>query len=268
MKELERFSEWRYTPIIPKEKRPLLDEWQLNPIPFSDLPNVPSECNVGLLLGPVSGGVVALDFDGEEAWEYWAKHFDFEPPKTVCWTSGKELRMQMLYSVPPAYWDALKKKVVSKLEFRWTGGQSVLPPSELADGRTYTWINSPSTTEICPLPQAVLEHWLTLILNSDIPKEPMTTDGLNHFVLQKLHAIGCIHRKGSATVNLWHRGEQTKGGWFVYIDNPLWVNHNGQKSIKVGQWIKQYWFLETQIERDYRDMLVAELKEIRAKDTK
>jgi hypothetical protein len=65
------------------------------------------------------------------------------------------------------YWDVLKRKVVNNLEFRW-GGQSVMPPSKLNDGRQYFWINSPSTTTIKQIPDDVLSHWLNMLLN-DMP---------------------------------------------------------------------------------------------------
>jgi hypothetical protein len=83
------------------------------------------------------------------------------------WTSGKEYRCQAAFLVPEIYWDVLKRKVVSSLEFRW-GGQSVMPPSKLVDGRQYAWINSPSTTVLQQIPDDVLSHWLTLLLN-DMP---------------------------------------------------------------------------------------------------
>jgi hypothetical protein len=264
MKELFVHPQWRYTPIQPGDKRPLMDEWQLHPVLIQDMPSVPDECNIGLLLGPESGGVVAMDFDGEEAWDYWSKTFDFDPPETVGWTSGKELRMQLLYSVPQDFWPMLKKKVINKLEFRWTGGQSVLPPSKLDDGRQYTWLNKPSTTPIAPLPLPVIDNWLSIINRAhEAPKLPDSTVGLNNYALQRLHALGCIYRKNGRTINLWHHTEQTRGGWYVFTSNPLWVNHNGHKSMRLDQWIRTYWYQQTNIAMDYRKQIVQELKAIR-----
>ncbi len=263
-KELAVHSEWRFTPICPGDKRPLLDEWQLNPLSLDEIPTVPTECNVGLLLGPVSGGVVAMDFDGEEAWQHWANTFDFDPPHTVSWTSGKELRQQMLYSVPQDMWDVLKKKVVNKLEFRWTGGQSVLPPSQLADGRSYTWINKPSETAIAPLPIECISHWVELMQRANVASTRIEcTHGLSNYVMQRLNALGCVYRSNGKTVNLWHRLEGTKGGWYVYIENPMWVNHQGQKAMRVDEWIKQFWFQQGNVAAEYRKTIMNELRTIK-----
>jgi hypothetical protein len=160
---LELLSDWRYTNVSAGDKKPYPDDWNNKPLTLSQV----SSSNIGLQLGEHSNGTCAIDFDGIEAIDYWNKQFpqyDITTIDTVCWTSGKDYRLQMAFTIDPMYWDVLKRKVVNKLEFRW-GGQSVLPPSKLNDGRQYYWINSPSNYTVKKLMPEVLEHWLQLLLN-------------------------------------------------------------------------------------------------------
>jgi hypothetical protein len=161
--ELELMSDWRYCNVTPGDKKPYPNDWNNKPLTLSQV----SSSNIGLQLGEHSNGTCAIDFDGIEAIDYWNKHFpqyDIGNLNTVMWTSGKDYRLQAAFTVDKMYWDVLKRKVVNSLEFRW-GGQSVLPPSKLNDGRQYCWINSPSNYVVKELMPDVLEHWLELILN-------------------------------------------------------------------------------------------------------
>ena len=122
---------------------------------------------MGVILGPASAGVAALDFDGTSAWSWFTEHFpDLEIPRTVSWASGRTDRCQMAFTVPPAYWDSLKTIKIATgeregFEFRWTGGQSVLPPSLHPDtGQEYFWVNAPDQTDLAILPDPILCHWL------------------------------------------------------------------------------------------------------------
>ena len=106
---------------------------------------------------------------------------------TIMWSSGKEYRCQAAFTVPQIYWDVLKRKVTHSLEFRW-GGQSVLPPSTLVDGREYFWINSPSTTKLREIPDDILTYWLQLLLD-DIPTynhQPIERPKLNDDTIVQL----------------------------------------------------------------------------------
>ena len=160
--ELQLMTDWRYCNVTALDKKPYPNNWQNTPLKLVD---VNPAGNIGLQLGEHSNGTCAIDFDGVEAIDYWNDMFPQYPIdqlNSVSWSSGKEYRLQVAFSVDNNYWDVLKRKVVSKLEFRW-GGQSVLPPSKLSDGRQYFYINKPSTTTLKPLPNEVLEHWLQLI---------------------------------------------------------------------------------------------------------
>jgi hypothetical protein len=159
--QLQLMPQWRYCNVKNGDKIPYPNNWQNNPLTLQQVEST----NVGLQLGIHSYGTCAIDFDGIEAIDYWNENFPQYPIhelNTIMWTSGKEYRLQAAFSVPKDYWDVLKRKVVSKLEFRW-GGQSVMPPSKLNDGRQYFFINSPSTTPLQVIPNDVLAHWLNLL---------------------------------------------------------------------------------------------------------
>lgn len=162
--ELECVPQWRFCSIPWGEKGPRSAGWQRNP---QQLKDIDGNNNVGVLLGPSSGGLVALDFDGTTAWSWFADTIDCQLPSTVMWTSGKADRCQMAFQVPEQYWDYVRTQKIATgtgegFEFRWTGCQSVVPPSQLKDGRTYTWVVGPDTTDIPVLPDAILSYWLEL----------------------------------------------------------------------------------------------------------
>lgn len=169
---------WELTPLGKRDpqtgeinpKAPYLLSWQNTDC---DLEFINSELKsgravgIGLRTGKASGYVVAIDFDGQSAIGHWLEKFG-EVPRTVTWTSGKPGRYQALFQVPETYWDSVKtKKFVTgeaeQLEFRYTGNQSVLPPSPHPETDGYVWINSPNDTLIADLPQQVIDYWLELI---------------------------------------------------------------------------------------------------------
>jgi len=191
--ELQLMLDWRYCNVTPGDKKPYPNNWQNNPLTLSEV----TSSNIGLQLGEHSNGTCAIDIDGEEALDYWYSNFpDYEIDKipTIMWTSGKPYRLQMAFSVDKIYWSVLKRKVVNKLEFRW-GGQSVLPPSKLIDGREYFYIKRPSKNHLLPIPDVVLTHWLNLIYQDMIKYDNVpivkfeTTTVDEEFVNQLLERI-------------------------------------------------------------------------------
>jgi hypothetical protein len=189
---------WRYCNVTPGDKIPYPNNWQNTPLTLQQV----TSSNIGLQLGEHSNGVCAIDFDGIEAIDYWNENFPQHPIhelNTICWSSGKEYRLQAAFTVPQIYWDVLKRKVVNKLEFRW-GGQSVLPPSRLNDGREYFWIKSPSKQILSEIPEDVLAHWLNLIYQ-DITKydntivhefvaQDVDEEFVNHLLEKISHKVG------------------------------------------------------------------------------
>lgn len=162
--DLECVPGWRYCSIPAGEKGPRSTGWQRNPQLLKD---IDQNNNIGVLLGPASGGIVALDFDGTSAWTWFDQTIGCDIPATVMWRSGKADRCQMAFIVPEEYWPYLKTQKIATgdhegFEFRWDRCQSVLPPSTLKDGRVYTWIASPNDFDIPPIPDAMLAYWLEL----------------------------------------------------------------------------------------------------------
>ena len=162
--ELECLPSWRFCRIPRGQKGPRYAGWQTE---YLTLDQIGEGHNVGVILGPASAGVAALDFDGTSAWSWFTQNFpDLEIPRTVSWASGRTDRCQMAFTVPPAYWDSLKTIKIATgeregFEFRWTGGQSVLPPSLHPDtGQEYFWVNAPDQTDLATLPDPILCHWL------------------------------------------------------------------------------------------------------------
>ena len=196
--ELGFCSLWRYCNVKDGDKIPYPNNWQNTPLTLQQV----TSSNIGLQLGEHSNGVCAIDFDGIEAIDYWNENFprhEIDKINTVMWSSGKPYRLQAAFTVPHVYWDVLKRKVVNKLEFRW-GGQSVLPPSKLDDGREYFYIKSPSTTVIKEIPEDVLAHWLNLIYQ-DITKydntivhefvaQDVDEEFVNHLLEKISHKVG------------------------------------------------------------------------------
>jgi Protein of unknown function (DUF3987)/CHC2 zinc finger/Bifunctional DNA primase/polymerase, N-terminal len=111
---------------------------------------------VSLISGPMSGGVMAIDFDGEAASEKYRELSDGVPlPITRMWTSGKPGHFQILLRVPESKWKELKPIKLElenghKLEFRWNQC-STLPPSIHPDTKQpYYWENWEEFVPIAP----------------------------------------------------------------------------------------------------------------------
>lgn len=170
--ELKHLQTWRYCNVTAGDKKPYPNNWQNTPLTLQQV----TSTNLGVILGTHSDGLCAIDFDGIEAIDHWTKTFDIDiaDMDTVMWTSGKEYRCQAAFTIDNEYWDVLKRKVINKLEFRW-GGQSVLPPSTLNDGRQYFWLKPPSKYVVQRLPENVLAYWLQLIYNDESKYDTLPT---------------------------------------------------------------------------------------------
>jgi len=111
---------------------------------------------VSIVTGPLSGGIMAIDFDGSLAWKKYLELSGNEyPPPTRHWTSGKTGHFQILLSVPPQKWEGLKPVKIElengeKLELRWNQC-STLPPSIHPDTqKPYVWEESEEVIAECP----------------------------------------------------------------------------------------------------------------------
>ena len=164
-------QKWALTPCV--GKRNLWPGWQKTKLDRARLIEViRSQKNhegkktawtgVSVVTGPLSNGVMAIDFDGPAAWK---KYLEFSngqaPPFTLHWTSGKSGHFQILLSVPPEKWEGLKPQKIelengNKLEVRWNQC-STLPPSIHPDtAKPYFW-ESEADTPIAECPDFILD---------------------------------------------------------------------------------------------------------------
>ncbi len=162
-------KEWAKTPVT-GNKIPYLKDWQKTPASSEtiaqEIENNKAQ-GFGILTGKLSGGIMAIDCDGHVPHALFKEILGGDIPLTVAFTSGKDGRAQYLFTIPQAHWADISTKKVGTvkaggmLEFRWDGCQSVLPPSVHPETGSYQWIDSPDTTAIAPLPEAVLAYLLT-----------------------------------------------------------------------------------------------------------
>ena len=180
---LQHQPDWRYCRVRAGEKKPYPAGWQNSPLTLDQV----DSSNIGLLLGPAGNGICAIDFDGTTAWSWLAEQgIDYRDLHlTPTWASGKEDRCQMAFRVPEKFWEYIStKKIITRaptgvgtgdgegFEFRWAGGQSVLPPSIHPDtGNAYQWLISAENTTAW-IPEALLLLWLDQM----IKEQPKSTD--------------------------------------------------------------------------------------------
>lgn len=132
---------------------------------------------VSIVTGPMSEGIMAIDFDGSKALEKYVELSPDKklPPTTKRWTSGKPGHFQILLSVPQEKWEGLQPVKIElengeKLELRWNQC-STLPPSIHPDTqKPYIWKNS---GEIAECPDFILDL-MQKPPAVELPKKPST----------------------------------------------------------------------------------------------
>jgi len=169
-------GDWGYV-AVGQGKRPYQAEWQKNPLNKDQLTaeiNTGHAVAIGVLAGPQSGGLLFVDHDGISAGEILEKLGvplrDF--PKSWAVTSGRTGRLQIIYQVPPQYWDTIKTRKFKtgkhdeegkqeQLELRWTGCQSVVAGVHPTTG-AYRWLKgrSPDDLPLGEAPIALIEQML------------------------------------------------------------------------------------------------------------
>lgn len=155
------------TPIDPNTGHPLAD-WPIRCViseQFKALPFARIKA-VGVVLGPDSGGLMAVDFDAEGYDEQFQLTYGkqlSDLPATVSWTSGKPGRRQCGFLVAEKYWNQLRGKRAWKnenkrtcLELRWIGHQSIVL-GDHPETKGYTWCDGCSPRD---LPVAEAPEWL------------------------------------------------------------------------------------------------------------
>lgn len=115
--------------------------------------------NIALVLGPTSGGLMAIDPDRPQAEEYLQAR---GLPPTVSFRSTRGIKR--LYRLRPEHYDlAHTRTPISKLEFRWNV-VVIIPPSIRPEDKTlYEWLPgmSPFEMEIAFAPEWVVEIMTT-----------------------------------------------------------------------------------------------------------
>ena len=112
-----------------KGKNPTVRRWQNQTILDVNTDDFDDKCNVGIVLGEASGGLVDIDIDCQEALSI--AHL-FLPDTGVIFGRKSKPRSHWLYQVVDC---SGSKKFVSPgdnstlVEYRSTGGQTVFPPS-------------------------------------------------------------------------------------------------------------------------------------------
>ncbi|MBD0261842.1 MAG: DUF3987 domain-containing protein [Tolypothrix sp. T3-bin4] len=131
----------------------------------------------GICTGRISGGILAIDADGEAAHKKILELSGGEKlPDTVAFTSGKRGRCQYLFQIPEEYWEIARTKKIKTsvkgkdgkeqlLELRWDNCQSVLPPSVHPETGNYHWVLTPQEIKVAECPKWVIE----LMLNQNVP---------------------------------------------------------------------------------------------------
>jgi hypothetical protein len=171
-------------------KRPYQSEWQKHPLTKDQLTTeitTGRAVAIGVLAGPQSGGLLFVDHDGISAGEILDKLGVplRDLPKSWAVTSGRTGRLQIVYQVPPEYWDTIKTRKFKtgkhdeegkqeQLELRWTGCQSVVAGVHPTTG-AYRWLKgrSPDDLPLAEAPIALIEQMLPQLVPEPLPLLPL-----------------------------------------------------------------------------------------------
>lgn len=63
-------------------------------------------------------------------------------------------------------------------------------------------------------------------------------------ILQKLQAVGAVHKRTGSWIKLKHPNERTPGDWHVRYDSPTMVHHHVKKSMPVTEWLQEFYGIE------------------------
>lgn len=193
---LEQQPSWRFCRVRAGEKKPYPANWQNTPLTLEQV----DSANIGLILGPLGNGVCAIDFDGPTAITWFNQEIGCEIPDTPAWSSGREGRMQMAFQVEPEFWHYLKTKKIATgegegFEFRWAGGQSVLPPSiHPVTGKPYQWI-IPGDACVAQIPDSILAYWVKLCNHEEKPVDYTPEVNLDDLVEDDIQEAERLLRK-------------------------------------------------------------------------
>lgn len=142
-----------FTPTHFRGKNPHANNWQEKPVPYEDLKimmNGETPINVSILLGKYSNGIVDIDLDSPSA-IYLAS--EWLPDTGLVFGRASTRGAHRLYRIEgsentktkPFDNPTLKHRI---LEFRSTGGYTVIPPSTHEEGELIEWDRTEGITEV------------------------------------------------------------------------------------------------------------------------
>ena len=112
---------------------------------------------VGVLLGPVSGGLLTIDFDGPGSDEMLPQLYGRASnnlPQTIAWKSGMPERRQVAFVIDQRLWSKITggkswrdNQGETVFELRWQGQQSAFAGVHPETGRYY-WLEDCSPEDI------------------------------------------------------------------------------------------------------------------------
>ncbi len=168
---------WAVIPIAIRSKAPSIAGWQKLCIRAADVPryfgNTP--CNIGVLLGEPSGGLVDIDIDDADALALAADHL---PPTPCVFGRASKPRSHWLYRVDDCGRHAKASTGAGQIEYRSTGNQTVIPDSVHPSGEPIEWCGA-GCGEPAKVTRAELIRCITALANAVRTKNglPPIADG-------------------------------------------------------------------------------------------
>lgn len=241
-------SNWLLVPV--SGKRPLGGKgWNKHPYTPQQLIQLLCKhqycTGFGLLTGTAIGKdsyLLAVDQDGDAAAATLAKLTQGKQlPPTIAFTSGRSGRCQYLFRIPDRIAPSIvSRKLEGKLELRWTGMISILPPSiHPLTYKPYQWLAGCKPTEvaIAPAPKELIQQMV-----KQQPPRPQTKyrnpnkshRPLNCFIpAQEINQIASLlSRLHPCRVDDYH--EWIRVGMALYSYSPallpLWDNWSRQST--------------------------------------
>ena len=166
---------WSPIPIPPKSKRPVIKGWPTLQLLSEQLAeHFGGDGNLGLALGHVSGGLVDVDLDCDEAVELAAQYL----PATTA-KSGRSSRPEShwWYYSPDVETTKFKDPVTGEMlvELRGSGAQTIVGPSVHPDGEPYDVLTGEPALVPAPMLTACVKALAERIIRQRHGDLPQTT---------------------------------------------------------------------------------------------
>jgi hypothetical protein len=220
---------WRVLPLIPRDKRPVLSEWQK--CATSDATTIDSHwdrmptANVGVLMGPGSG-LVDFETDDDDAARTLTELFDGDFPACPTFKSSRGVHRIFRYSsrLPSKATHKIGKLDI-KIGANGRGSQCVFPPSIHPSGARYEWLPRLSPDDVDPpeIPETVLRKLEAAIQPNGKPQENGASQPNREKTESALAALNrsraddygtwlsvgmALHAEDTGLLDLWDRWSQ------------------------------------------------------------